>query len=329
MNTVLITGATGALGPAVVRAFAANAWRIRTLSRNPPSPGTPASEHEHIPADLQDDGTLCRAMNGADAVVHMAALLHVFDQSAGPDDYERVNVQGTASVMSAAKASGVRRVVGLITIAVYGPHEELVDEDSASAADTPYGASKLKAEREILSPHSEDGRPLGSVLRLAAVYGPNIKGNYERLVHALARGRFVPVGDGSNLRTLVFEDDAAQAILLAASQEAAAGAIFNVTDGEVYPVREIVGAISNALGRRPPSLRVPASVALAGVGVIESVFGMAGRRSPITKAALGKYLEHVAVSGARIRDRLGFRPQWTLAAGWRRTVERLRNEGRL
>jgi nucleoside-diphosphate-sugar epimerase len=327
---VLITGATGALGPAVIRAFASDGWRIRTLSRTPPAAGAPAAAHQHVVADIEDFSALCRAMNGADAIVHMAALLHVFDRSARLNaEYRRVNVQGTSAVMAAARDRSVPQVIVLSSIAVYGTHTRMVDEDTVPAPDSPYAASKLEGEAEALRTTSPDGKPLASVLRLAAVYGPSVKGNYERLVRALARRWFVQVGNGRNARTLVFEDDAAQAILLAASRPDARGMTFNVTDGQIHEVRRIIAAIADALGRRPPRVSVPARLATVGARSMEKLFGLLGRRSPVTAATLDKYLEHVAVSGRRLQDTLGFEPRWPLAAGWRQTVEQLRREGRL
>ena len=160
--------------------------------------------------------------------------------------------------MAAARECSVPQVVALSSIAVYGPQTQTADEDTVPAPDTPYGVSKLARGRgSVASGPQPTAAPSAVVLRLAAVYGPSVKGNYERLVRALARGRFVPVGDGNNARTLVFEDDAAQAILLAASRPDATGGIFNVTDGGIHTVREIVEAIARALGRRPPRLSVP------------------------------------------------------------------------
>jgi UDP-glucose 4-epimerase len=283
-----------------------------------------------VAADIEDFPALCRAMNGVDAVVHMAALLHVFDRSSSlTGEYRRVNVQGTSAVMAAARERSVPQVVALSSIAVYGTQTQMVDEGTAPAPDSQYGISKLEAEAEALRVVSPGGKPLAAVLRLAAVYGPSVKGNYERLVRALARGRFVQVGDGTNARTLVFEDDAAQAILLAASRPDAKGTTFNVTDGSIHEVREIISAISAALGRRPPRLAVPAGLAVGGARSLEQAFKFVGRRPPVTRETLDKYLEHVAVSGRRMQDVLGFQPRWTLAEGWRHTVEQLRREGRL
>src|SRR5206468_7099629 len=131
-------------------------------------------------------------------------------------------------VIEAARIEGVSRVVLLSTIAVYGSQPRgLLDEDFPTRPDTLYGESKVEAERIAIGARTGDGRPLSTVLRSAAVYGPRVKGNYQRLVRALARRRFVPIGPGDNLRTLVFEDDLASATVLAAQHAAAAGRIYN------------------------------------------------------------------------------------------------------
>ena len=82
-----------------------------------------------------------------------------------------------------------------------------------------------------------DGQPLGAVLCLGAVYGSRIKGNYERLTHAMARNRFIPIGNGLNRRMLVYDKDVGRAAVLAVSHPAAAGRVFNVTDGEFHTLR--------------------------------------------------------------------------------------------
>jgi UDP-glucose 4-epimerase len=329
-GTVLITGATGALGPGVIRAFASTGWHIRTLSRHTPRAGTAAAAYPHVAADITDREAVERAVSGATAVVHMAALLHVLDPKADLlPEYRRVNIDGTSVVLDAARRSGVRRVVFISSIAVYGASLDFTDEQAEPRPETPYASTKLEAEGLVCRATSADGSPLGVVLRLGAVYGPSIKGNYERLVWSLARGWFVPVGNGTNRRTLVFEDDAAEAIVLAASHALAAGRYFNVTDGQVHTVAAITGAICRALGRRPPRLSVPLGVARALVACNQVAFRLARRRPPITPATLEKYAEDVAVRGERIREALGFEPSWSLEDGWRRTIEQMRDEGRL
>ena len=135
-------------------------------------------------------------MRGVDAVVHMAALLHIINPPPElREKYERVNIGGTATVVEAAIKAGLKRVVLFSTIAVYGPSDGCVlNEMSPTHPDTFYAQTKRAAEQIVLNARGADGQPLGTVLRVGAVYGSRIKGNYERLTHALARHRFIPNG---------------------------------------------------------------------------------------------------------------------------------------
>jgi nucleoside-diphosphate-sugar epimerase len=166
-------------------------------------------------------------------------------------------------------------------------------------------------------------------LRLSTVYGPRQKGNFQRLVQALVRRRFVPVGDGRNRRTLVYVRDAVEAMLLAAEHLKAAGRIFNVTDGSVHTMRCILSAICQALGRPAPRLHVPLALARAGAAGLEYAFALAGRQAPLTRSTLDKFIEDAAYSGQRIQTELGFRPAYDLEAGWRETIAELQRKGEL
>src|SRR4030043_2241388 len=129
-----------------------------------------------------------------------------------------------------------------------------------------------------------DGQPLGTVLRLGAVYGSRIKGNYERRTHALARHRFISVGSGLNRRTLVYDKDIGRAAVLAVSHPAAAGRIFNVTDGEFHTLNEIIESICSALGRKPARWSLPAGLSRVLAGVIEKAGHLMGLKTPDIRA---------------------------------------------
>ena len=189
-RVALVTGATGAIGPSVVDALS-QTHDVRTFSRQPPSPGLFPATVNSLTGDVSDPDAIRRAVRGADVVVHLAALLHLVDPApALRGEYERVNAGGTAAVIDAALAEDVSRVVLMSTIAVYGHGTRArLDEESPPHPDTFYAETKLAAERLALTARRHDGRPLATVLRSAAVYGPRVKGNYDRLVRALARRR--------------------------------------------------------------------------------------------------------------------------------------------
>ena len=205
----------------------------------------------------------------------------------------------------------------------------VLDENSPVQPDTFYAQTKLAAEQIVLNARGADGQPLGTVLRLGAVYGSRIKGNYERLTHALARHRFIPIGNGLNRRTLVYDKDVGRAAALAVSHPAAAGRVFNVTDGEFHTLNEIIESICSALGRKPPRLSLPIGPVRWAVSILENAGRMIGYQSPIGRATIDKYTEDIAVSSQHIQTELGFKPQYDLRSGWQETVQEMRKMGEL
>jgi nucleoside-diphosphate-sugar epimerase len=330
-DNVLVTGATGAIGPRVVEALHSRGYRIRAFALDSPAPGMfPPGVEIHV-GDINDASAVELAMEGTKAVVHLAALLHI--QNPPPEarsTFERVNVDGTARVVEAAVRAGVRRVVLFSTINVYGDSNGAVlSEDNSPAPKTFYAETKLRAEQIVLEATSRDGERLGTVLRMGAIYGARVKGNYRRLVELLARHRFIPIGTGGNRRTLVYDRDVGQATALALQHPMAAGRVYNVTDGHFHTMGEIIATICAALGRRYPRLALPATPVFAAVGLLEDVAKTLRFDPPVGRATVEKYLEDVAVAGRRIQAELGFQPQFDLEAGWRDAIAEMRRAGDL
>jgi UDP-glucose 4-epimerase len=199
----------------------------------------------------------------------------------------------------------------------------VLDENSPVQPDTFYAQTKLAAEQIVLNARGADGQPLGTVLRLGAVYSSRIKGNYEWLTHALSRNRFIPIGNSLNRRTLVYDKDVGRAAALAVSHPAAAGRVFNVTDGEFHTLNEIIESICSALGRKPPRLSLPVGPTRTLIGLIEKGSHAIGLKPPITRAMIDKYTEDIAVDGSLIQKELGFVPQYDLKAGWEETIREM------
>jgi UDP-glucose 4-epimerase len=327
---VLVTGATGAIGPSVVRILNDANLRVRTLSTTPPQPNLLSPEVEIFTGDVTDPDTVAAAVRDVDAIIHLAGLLHILNPTDSlREQYERVNVTGTKNLMAASLAGNVRRFVFVSTIAVYAYGTgEVLNEETTPHPSTPYAESKLRAERIVLEGR-RDGHPIGTVLRLAAVYGSRVKGNYRRLLYSLARRRFVPLGSGANRRTLVHDSDVARAAMLALTCPNAAGRIFNVSDGTFHTLNDIVATICQALGRRRPSLTLPVRPAHIAAGILEDMQRLVGRNPKIGRSTIDKYTEDVAVDSTRIQRELGFVPQMNLAAGWAQTIREMRADGDL
>ena len=319
---VLVTGGTGALGPGLVRGLTGAGFSVRVFARDLPSPGALPEDVELLIGDLGDREGLRKAVEGVKLVFHLAALLHI--PNPAPElhsEYWRVNVEGTRSVVEECLAAGVERLVYFSTISVYGPTLPIeADEDTPPHPESIYAKTKLAGEDVVRAARNpRTGDPLGVVLRMAAIYGPRMKGNYPRLVKALSRGLFIPVGRGDNRRTVVHEEDAVRAAVLAGRHPRAPGRVYNVSDGEIHLLREIIAVICDVIGRRPPRLFLPARPARWLARGADGVAGLLGYSLNLTET-IEKFVEDVAVRGERIRQELQFRPLYGLQEGWRQAV---------
>jgi len=328
---VLVTGATGSVGPKLVNRLCDEGYRVRTLSIDEPEPDLLPDNVEIQVGDVTDVATVKTAVEGISVVFHLAALLHITNPSQLQEtEYTRINVIGTKTLVEAAIQARVKRLVYFSTISVYGQSNgRIINESTPAKPDTIYSKTKLSAERLFLDAMNKEGQPLGVVLRLGAIYGARVKGNYKRLVHSLASNRFFPIGKGDNRRTLIYDKDVALAAIISSQHPAAAGKIYNVTDGQFHSVNEIIKAICRALGRNPPKFFLPLGPVKIAANLADGIVGLLGLSSPGLKDALSKYCEDIAVDGSRIMRELGFRPEYDLWEGWKETIQEMRQQGYL
>lgn len=328
---VLVTGATGTVGPRIVQALYETGYRVRTLSIDDPEKGLFPDNVEVQVGDVTDVATVKTALEGINVVFHLAALLHITNPSEFQErEYTRINVMGTKTLVEAAIQAGVKRLVFFSTISVYGPSNgRIITESTPPRPDTIYSKTKLSAERVVLNAISKEGYPLGVVLRFGAVYGARVKGNYKRLVHSLASNRFIPIGKGENRRTLIYDKDVALAALLSAQHPGAAGKIYNVTDGQFHSVKEIIKVICLALGRKSPKFFLPLRPVKMAANLADGIAGLMGISSPGLKNALSKYCEDIAVDGSLIMRELGFRSDYDLLEGWKEAIQEMHEKGYL
>ena len=161
-----------------------------------------------------------------------------------------------------------------------------------------------------------------------AIYGSRIKGNYPSRTsgRTVARRRFIPIGDGRNRRTLIYDRDVAKAALLAVQHPNAAGKVYNVSDGHFHTLKEIIVAICQALGRNPPRLSLSVGTVRLAAGILEDAGRMIGFKSPVGRSTIDKYTEDIAVDGSLIQKELGFMPQYDLKTGWEETIREMRGK---
>lgn len=316
----LVTGASGVIGPALVHSLLEKNYSVRVLVREQSDISKLPSSIEIHYGDIRNKAVLSKAVEGADLVFHLAAKLHVYNPHRSLEKkFWDVNVEATKQLIDQAEKHAVKRFVYFSTINVYGSGDGKIvfDEKSELAPESLYAKTKAAAEKFVLDAVlSENNKPMGTVLRLAAVYGPAMKGNYLQLLRGLKQGWFIPIGPGENRRTLIFLDDAVQGAILASLDPKAAGEIYNLTDGSIYPFQMIIEAMCKAVNRKKPEFYLPIGPVRFGVGLIEGVLNLFGIKTPWGRETLTAMLDDRAVSGEKIQQELNFKFEVDLRRGW-------------
>ena len=247
---VLVTGATGFIGGALLRNAPAD-WDIAAVARSGrPASASAAAAVEWVEADLCEPGFERRLPAATDVVVHLAQARAASGFPASARELVDLNVIATARLLEHAHASGAGRFVLASTGTIYRPREEPLDEDAPLDCDSFYSASKRSAEL-LARPY---GALLGChVLRLFTVYGDGQEGRLiPNLVARVRAGDAVTVqGRHGLLLSPVHVDDVAAALIAAVSGPGRGFEITNVGGPDVLGIREIAEILGRIVGREP------------------------------------------------------------------------------
>jgi nucleoside-diphosphate-sugar epimerase len=252
MTRIMITGASGFVGRAVVAAFAASGRAVRAAVRRPPDASFPAGVEMVQHPDLSQSFDWTPYLEGVDQVVHLAGIAHT--GGVAPERYDRVNRRATAGLAAAAQ-SGIRHFVFVSSIrAQTGPSADhaLTERDEPAPTDA-YGRSKLAAEADIRA----SGVPF-TILRPALIYGPGVKGNFAMLLRAARTRAPLPIKDFVNRRSLISIDNFISALEFVLSSPATLGETYVVADPGIPPrLGDLIATMRRAQGRRPLLLPLP------------------------------------------------------------------------
>jgi len=208
-----------------------------------------------VEADVRDRAAVRSATEGCDYVLHQAALPSVPRSVEAPLDANSVNVDGTLSVLEAARAVGVRRVVFAASSSAYGETPTLPKIETMPAQPlSPYAASKLAGEHYLRAYHACYGLETVS-LRYFNVFGPhqNPESQYAavipRFIVAALAGRAPTIyGDGQQSRDFCHIDNAIEANICAMTAPGAAGEVFNIACGERVTLLEVIALLERIVG---------------------------------------------------------------------------------
>lgn len=258
---VLVTGAAGFIGRAIVQSLRSRPNTVVVTSVRPSSDSAENPEVGLFMRDAGPDANWSAPLVCADVVIHAAARVHIMnDWSPDPlADYRRINVLGTLNLARQAAAAGVRRFIFLSSIKVNGessaPGRPFTAEDVPAPQDA-YGLSKFEAEEGL----REIARATGMevvVIRPALVYGAGVGANFRSLLRAVRQGIPLPLGAVNNLRSFIGLDNLVSLIAVCIDHPAAANQVFLAADGEDVSTPDLVRRIAQTLGKHARLFSVP------------------------------------------------------------------------
>jgi UDP-glucose 4-epimerase len=268
MSKVLVTGGAGYIGAHVAAELLKSGYSIRIYDdfSNGLHRRVDGKFRDIVDGDMLDRVKLLAALDGIDAVIHLAAKKAVEESVKDPLKYYENNVGGSLNLLGAMAAKGVKQLVYSSSAAVYSPNDkEAVLEDDPTAPLSPYGASKLLAEQLISSVGSAEQisnislRYFNVVGSNIAEFGDNSKDNLvPKVFLALKNGKRpqiygsnYPTPDGTCIRDYIHVQDLALAHLAALKkvESGYVSQVYNVGSGKGYSVKEMMDQISKSIGR--------------------------------------------------------------------------------
>ncbi len=272
------------------------------------------------PADISDRSAVASALTGVDRVIHCAARTGPWGPAA---EYQRTNVRGVETLVRAAMAAEVRRIVHVSSITVHGNNVRGEADENAPLRiePNPYSRSKVAAEKVLHRMIRDEGAPV-TIVRPGWIYGPGDIASFARIARMVDEGRMIVIGSGENHLPLIYVRDVAEGALLASEAEQAEGRSYLLVNDEPVTQLGFLRAIAAELGASVPTRRIPYALAMMLGGLSEHLGHLTCRRQPPPVMRYGLQLlggeNRFVIS--RARQELGFSPLTGMTEGVRSSV---------
>jgi nucleoside-diphosphate-sugar epimerase len=322
---VLVTGATGFAGSAMLRALVGRGHRVRALVRDRShARALELAGIEVAVGNMKDSASLTRAVRDVSVVYHFASI---FRQAGLPEEeFRSVNVEGPSRLIIAASGAGVSRVVHISTVGVHG---DIVSppatETSPFGPGDVYQRTKLEGEQQAICTATRLGVPL-TVVRPAPMYGPRDR-RLLKMFRGVAHRRFPILGTGDALFSMVHIDDLVNGVRLAGESPAAIGRTYIIGSDEFMSLNALVDLIAEEAGVKPLHMHLPVWPFWLAGAVCEAVCEPLKIEPPLYRRRVAFFTKSRAFDITRARTELGYTPKISLRDGVRTTLAWYREAG--
>lgn len=314
---IFVTGSNGFIGQAICSKIQNNGLKLRCSSRlknfNTFLKGN-YDESDHINNiesvlinNIDSKTNWLEHLSGVDCIIHCAGKAHLTGNSLNKaiENYKEVNVLGTKNLAEQAAKVGVKRLIFLSSIGVNGIYtnekQQFTNRDAPAPTEA-YALSKLEAERQLCNVSSKTGLEI-VILRLPLVYGPNVKGNFLRLMDLISAGFPLPLGKINNSRSFIGIDNLIDLILLCISHPLASGQKFLISDGEDISTNELITRLAKNLNKSQMNFYIPKNI-------LRLLGNLSGKSSEINRL-----INSLQIDITHTREVLGWSPPFKINKG--------------
>lgn len=310
---ILVTGASGFLGKALVKHFSTLSDISVVAQTRIPCSSLPSKIQTTHLLSIDASADWSESLVGVDVIVHAAARVHVMheDSKLSLEKFREVNVRGTVRLAEQAIQAGVKRLIFISSIKVNGESTDL--GNAYTAADIPhpldaYGLSKYEAEQHLIK-LSETGAIEVVIIRPVLIYGPGVGANFQQMMKWLVRDIPLPFGAIQNLRSFVFLDNVVDLISTCINHPQAANQVFLVSDDEDLSTTQLMKRLIAYLHTKTLLVPVPAPMLMVLAGLVG--------RNAVAQRLLGS----LQVDIKKNRELLDWRPPFSLNEGLKATAD--------
>ncbi len=274
-----------------------------------------------IRGDIRDKSKIQEFCEGLDCVIHLAAAHHDFGIT--DEEYFDVNQKGTQILLEAMTNQGIDKLIFYSTVAVYGTKNLPANENTPPAPESPYGASKLAAEKIILEWTNGQQTRKGIIIRPTVVIGARNLANMYFLIDQIYKNRYLfHFGKGTNIKSIAYVKnlvDFSLFLMFEKISQIKQYVIFNYVDYPQMSFRETISIIHEEMGKPEPRLRIPLRLALSISKIFDLVIILTGKNLPISSSRLRKTAAQTQFETIRVPD-WQYQPGWNIVQGLREMV---------
>jgi nucleoside-diphosphate-sugar epimerase len=307
---VLVTGANGFIGRNLCVSLKEKGYFVRATVRNNTCNVFGVDEYIQV-GDINESTDWQQALAGVDTVIHLAARVHVMnDSEANPINlFRKVNVLGTERLARMAVKAGAKRFIFISSVKVNGEGSQLpYTEKDIPAPQDAYGVSKREAEDLLARIAAETGLQT-VILRLPLVYGPGVKANFKNLIKIAGSGLPLPFKSVNNRRSFIYLGNLVDAVSTCIIHPMAVNETFMVSDGQDVSTPDLIKMIACAMRKKPVLFSLSP-------GILKALCKIAGKTKELEKLTGSLYVDI-----SKIRNLLGWKPPFTLEEGIKETVK--------